>query len=207
MRIQKILTVRNCFSDFFLDPLAYLTAKTNGLDDVALEILEAAGLTEADIDDVPVFGASTLKPPPAINPTADLNWPSLSSGESFFDRALANGNLEDAGEAPYMNGHDMSGAAASSALDAWAKEEEGDDLAADTDGWDLDVEAEDAEQNVADVEEAEQVVELGPGSSPGISEVELWARNSPFAGDHTAAGSFETAMQVSPEVCVHSTCN
>ena len=34
------------------DPLAYLTAKTNGLSDLALEILEEAGLTEADVDDV-----------------------------------------------------------------------------------------------------------------------------------------------------------
>lgn len=45
----------------YLDPLAYLTAKTNGLDDLATEILEAASLTEADVDDVPTFGASTLR--------------------------------------------------------------------------------------------------------------------------------------------------
>jgi coatomer protein complex subunit alpha (xenin) len=38
------------------DPLAYLTAKMTGLDELAVEILEAAGLTEADVDDVPTFG-------------------------------------------------------------------------------------------------------------------------------------------------------
>ena len=73
-----------------LDPLAYLTAKTNGLEGVAVEILEAAGLTEADVDDIPSFGASTLKPPPIITATTDLLWPSVSTGENFFDRALVN---------------------------------------------------------------------------------------------------------------------
>jgi hypothetical protein len=41
-----------------VDPLAYLTAKTNGYDDLATEILEAAGLTDADVDDVPTFAVS-----------------------------------------------------------------------------------------------------------------------------------------------------
>jgi hypothetical protein len=41
--------------------------------------------------------------------------------------------------------------------------------------------------------------ELGAGATPGVSETALWVRNSPFAGDHVAAGSFETAMQVSTD--------
>ncbi|GJE94788.1 coatomer subunit alpha-2 [Phanerochaete sordida] len=180
--------------DVGLYPLAYLTAKTNGLDDLALEILEAAGLTEADVDDVPAFETSTLKPPPVITPTIDLNWPTISSGESFFDRALANGNLEGGADIPYMNGHETSGAAASAALDAWAKEEE-EDLEAEADGWDLDADTEEAAAEEVP-EEAEESAELGPGASPGVGEPELWTRNSPFAGDHVAAGSFETAMQL-----------
>lgn len=149
------------------------------------------------MDDVPVYGTSTLKPPPVVTITTDLNWPAISSGESFFDRALANGNLEGGTEVPYMNGHDTSGAAASAALDAWAKEEE-EDLEVEADGWDLDVGGEEAEVDTIQAEEVEEAVELGPGASPGISEQELWARNSPFAGDHAAAGSFETAIQVGP---------
>lgn len=39
--------------------------------------------------------------------------------------------------------------------------------------------------------------ELGAGATPGVNETELWVRNSPLAADHVAAGSFETAMQVS----------
>lgn len=74
--------------------LAYLTAKTNGLEDVALEILETAGLTEADVDVVLSFGRATFKPPTVITTTTNLNWPALFTGESVFDKALANGNPE-----------------------------------------------------------------------------------------------------------------
>ena len=178
------------------DPLAYLTAKTNGLDEIAMEILEDAGLTEADVDDVPDFGRAALQLPPVITATANINWPTVPGGESFFDRALANGNLE-AGAEPYMNGADHA-AAASSALDEWAKDEEEPDFAADEDGWDLDAGGEaHVEERGAEEEAAEEDEELGAGATPGVSETEIWTRNSPFAGDHVAAGSFETAMQVS----------
>lgn len=179
-----------------VDPLAYLTAKTNGLEDVALEILENAGLTEADVDDVPVYAASTLKPPPVITATTNFNWPTVSTNDSFFDRALSNGNLESGADIPYMNGHDAVGGAASSALDAWAKEEEIEALEVEEDGWDLDVGGEEVQAETANEEEIAEDEELGAGASPGVSETDLWIRNSPFAGDHIAAGSFETAMQV-----------
>ncbi|KAI5120086.1 hypothetical protein M0805_001242 [Coniferiporia weirii] len=177
-------------------PLAYLTARTNGLPDIAQEILEEAGLTEADVDDIPNFSASTLKPPTVVNPITDLIWPSLSKGESFFDRALANGHLEADGDVPYLNG--VGGAAASSALDDWAKGEEAvDDVDPEEGGWELDVGGVDAqpdEQDAAD--EAEEAPDVGAGASPGVKETELWVRNSPFPADHVAAGSFETAMQL-----------
>ncbi|OBZ67767.1 Coatomer subunit alpha [Grifola frondosa] len=184
--------------DVGMHPLAYLTAKTNGLDDIALEILEAAGLTEADVDDVPSYGPSTLKPPPVVTATTNLNWPSFSTGESFFDRALANGNLEGGADIPYVNGHDTAGAAASSALDDWAKEEETvEEIAAEEGAWDLDA---DADEGTLEVDKGEELVEedvdLGAGAAPGVSETELWARNSPFAADHVAAGSFDSAMQL-----------
>ncbi|KAH9973798.1 coatomer subunit alpha-2 [Lactifluus volemus] len=178
--------------DVGLHPLAYLTAKTNGLEDIALEILEGAGLTEADVDDVPDFGRANLKAPSVVTPTADLLWPTVPGGESFFDRALANGNLET-GVEPHANG-DVG--AASVALDDWAKDEE-QDLAADEDGWDLDAggdaRTDEGETEYVDAEEAE---DLGAGAAPGVDEVEVWTRNSPFAGDHVSAGSFETAMQL-----------
>ncbi|KAH9933850.1 coatomer WD associated region-domain-containing protein [Fomitopsis serialis] len=184
--------------DVGLHPLAYLTAKTNGLDDIALQILEAAGLTEADVDDIPAFGPSTLRPPPVVTPIENLTWPSVLIGDSFWDRALANGHLEDGAPAPYMNGHDTTGATASSALDEWAKEEEEEEEAeVEEDAWDLAPDADELEPEEEEEEELpEDEVELGAGAAPGISETELWMRNSPFAGDHIAAGSFDTAMQL-----------
>jgi coatomer subunit alpha len=179
--------------------LAYLTAKTNGLDELAADILESAGLTEADIDDVPSFGVSSIKPPPIINPTTNLNWPSVSAGENIFDRALANGNLNAGVDVAHINGIDNAGTVASSALDDWAKDEVAHDIDPEEGGWDLDADADaDAQFENAGVAPGvgEEDEELGPGATPGISETELWVRNSPFAGDHVAAGSFDTAMQV-----------
>ena len=179
--------------------MAYLTAKTNGLDELAVEILEAAGLTEADVDDVPTFGASTLKPPPVVTSTTNINWPSVSTGENFFDKALANGNLEGGDDVPYVNGIDTAAAAASSALDAWAKEEEvQDEVDADEGRWELDADGEGAEEKELDeVNVPVEEEDLGAGATPGVGETELWVCNSPFAADHVAAGSFDSAMQVS----------
>ena len=169
-----------------------MTAKTNGLEDIALEILEGAGLTEGDIDDVPDFGRASLKTPPVVTPTANLVWPTVPGGESFFDRALANGNLETGVEP--QNGD---AAVTSVALDDWAKDEE-QDLTADEDGWDLDVggDGKGNEDEVTEDVDDEEEEELGAGAAPGVDETEVWTRNSPFAGDHASAGSFETAMQV-----------
>lgn len=163
---------------------------------MAQEILEEAGLTEADVDDIPNFGSSSLKPPVAVTPITDLVWPSLSKGESFFDRALANGHLEANGETPYLNG--VGGAAASTALDDWAKDEEIlDDIPPEEGGWDLDAGGGDAQAEDLDAaEEVEELTDSGAAASPGVKESELWVRNSPFPADHVAAGSFETAMQV-----------
>jgi coatomer protein complex subunit alpha (xenin) len=176
------------------DPLAYLTAKTNNLPEIAEEILETAGLTEADIDDVPSFGKSTLKPPPIVTQTSDLVWPTISKGENFFDKALANGHLEADSDA-YVNGYD--GAAASTALDDWAKDEEvPDDIDPEEEGWELDADGADAHSEPEVAEEDADAAELGAGAGTGVDETELWVRNSPFPADHVAAGSFESAMQV-----------
>jgi coatomer protein complex subunit alpha (xenin) len=175
--------------------LAYLTAKTNGLDELAAEILEAAGLTEADIDDVPTYGTSTLRPPPVVTSSTNLIWPSVSTGENFFDKALANGVLEGGVEPDYVNG-DAAAAGAHNALDAWAKEEEIGELEAEEGGWDLDADAEAETFDTPEAAPAEEEEELGAGATPGVSEKDLWVRNSPLAADHVAAGSFETAMQV-----------
>ena len=98
--------------------MAYLTAKTNELEEEAAEILEAAGSTEADVMTSRLsYGQSTLKLPPTITSTHNMNCPVISGAESFWDRALANGHLDMDGEIPYVNGIDSSGAILSSMLD------------------------------------------------------------------------------------------
>jgi coatomer subunit alpha len=170
-----------------------MTAKTHGLDELAQEILETAGLTEADISDLPSLGTAPLKPPAVVTPTANFNWPLIPAGESFFEHALANGNLELGADASITDGAEVAG---TNALDAWAKEETQGDIDLDEGGWDLDPDG-----DVQPLSATDQVIsgsdeELGAGATPGISETELWIRNSPFAADHVAAGSFDTAMQV-----------
>jgi len=184
-------------------PLAYYTAKTNGLDDTALDILEEAGMTEDDLPPPPQnAGHSALAPPPVSFSQADLNWPIKDLGVSFFDRALANGGvsadgLGATGETAVNGGDEQ--------LDAWAaddvvnggvddEEGEGED-----EGWDLDAEViapEEDEVAVDDGPGASGEADLSEGVSKGLSEDEWWVRNSPLAADHAAAGSFETAMQL-----------
>lgn len=176
-----------------IDPLAYYTAKTNGLDDTALDVLEEAGMTEDDLPPPPQnSGHSTLAPPSVTFPQADSNWPIKNLGESFFDRALANGSTENfVGQEPSSttNGGDQ--------LDAWAnEEEEGVDGEEEDEGWDLDAEVIDIPEEEEVVEEAAVEGDLSEGVSPGVAEDEMWIKNSPLAADHAAAGAFESAMQV-----------
>lgn len=56
-------------------------------------------------------------------------------------------------------------------------------------GWGLD--EPESEQQAEEEEE-----DVGASAVEGVSELDLWVRNSPFAADHVAAGSFESAMQV-----------
>lgn len=132
--------------------------------------------------------------PSVVTSTTDLTWPLIDQGESFLDKALANGLTGDEEGGSYANGD------ASGQLDAWAKEEE--DLLADgdddvEDGWDLDAGGgqEDEGTGAVDEDEIEEEV-LGDGADPGVKEAELWVRNSPLAVDHVSAGNFESAMQV-----------
>jgi len=180
----------NLLRDVGMQPLAYLTARNHGLDELAEEILQSVGLNEEDIEGLPPIASTPLLPPPVVTPTGQLNWPSLSKGENFFEQAMANGGLMDpSGAAAYVNGVDSA-----PTLDEWEAGDAApeDDEAADAEGWDLDEAVGDADDGeIGAVEEGE-----GGAVSTGIAETELWTRNSPFAADHVAAGSFESAIQL-----------
>lgn len=176
-----------------LAPLAYLTAKSNGLDELAEEIAAESGTSGEQIASLPRTKPSNLTPPSAVTSTDSLVWPSVGVEQSFFDKALAAAadgtTLEMAVESAEADG-----------LEEWAgeaEEEEGAAAEEAEEAWDLAAE-EPAEEEVGLEVEAGADAEPEDPAAPGISESELWLRNSPLAADHVAAGSFETAMQVSP---------
>ncbi|KAK3313949.1 coatomer WD associated region-domain-containing protein [Apodospora peruviana] len=177
------------FKEIDLYPLAYMTAKSHGMEEECQSILEATGLTEEQLN-MPQLG-EPLAPPKPIVPTYQANWPTKATSTSFFEKALlgqveglsledepsaANGlGLEDAGEddvAAKRNGTLV----------------EADDE--DAAGWDM------GDDIVPEVEEGFVNVESAETGGAGSSEADLWARNSPLAVDHVAGGSFETAMQL-----------
>ncbi|CAO2654455.1 Nn.00g111880.m01.CDS01 [Neocucurbitaria sp. VM-36] len=174
------------FQELDLYPLAYATAKANGLDEQAESILEAAGVTEEQIT-LPSIG-SPLAPTKPIVPTHKANWPTKAASSTVFEKALQ-GDVDGVGaDEPAANGYgdeDLLGAPE----DTGAVAELGADEEDDVGGWDM--------GDDGDVEAEEDFVEVeGAETGAGSSEADLWARNSPLAADHVAAGSFETAMQL-----------
>ena len=130
-----------------------------------------------------------LQPPRPIVPTHKANWPVKAASHSFFEKALLGevGAIDD-DAAPTSNGFDhIDGAPEDEAIsrDGELGEEEDEDAA----GWDMgdDINVE-TESDFVNVDSAD--------AGAGSSEADLWARNSPIAADHAAAGSFETAMQL-----------
>ncbi|CAK4031750.1 Coatomer, alpha subunit [Lecanosticta acicola] len=165
-------------------PLAYLTAKSHGLEDECQAILEASGLTEDQIT-LPKLG-KPVSPPKVVAPTFKANWPTRSTGASSFEKALMTGG--DEAVAPDTNGYAEEELLAEEELAPTGAliDGEDDDAAA---GWDMGDDAvPEVEDDFVNVESAE--------AGAGSSEADLWARNSPLAADHAAAGSFDTAMNL-----------
>ena len=144
--------------------------------------MEAVGLTEDQIV-LPTLD-QPLKVPHPIVPTFNSNWPVKAAGHSSFEKALL-GEVGVADEEAGAVGFEIE------------EEEQEADVARETldddeeavSGWDMgdDVIVEE-EIDFVNVESAE--------AGAGSSEADLWARNSPLAADHVAAGSFDTAMQL-----------
>lgn len=201
----------NVLAEVGMTPLAYMTAKTNGLDELAQQILDDAGLTESDVSSVlpPVKQRSTLRPPAVVTHSFEYNWPSVGVTESFFDRALAAAASGEASGVDQDYEEDLLDQAVAGEHEggglAWAAEgdrpldkheaEEAEDAwgvgADEQDGEELE---EHLQEGGGDILGAGGEEQLGGAVEPGIPEAELWVRNSPLAADHVAAGSFETAM-------------
>ncbi|KAI1371923.1 Coatomer, alpha subunit [Hypoxylon crocopeplum] len=178
------------FKEIDLYPLAYMTAKAHGLEEECQSILEATGVTEDQLT-LPAFGES-LAPPKPVVPTYKANWPTKATSQSFFEKALASQlegiTLEEEPSAA-ANGFGVDEVADEdvAAKRNGALEAEDDEDAA---GWDMgDDIAPEADNDFVNVESTD-------AGGAGSSEADLWARNSPLAADHIAAGSFESAMNL-----------
>lgn len=175
------------FKEVDLYPLAYMTAKSYGLDEECQAILEATGLTEDQIT-MPTIG-SALTPPKPVVPTYKANWPTKATSQSFFEKALLGEveglSLEDAPAATNGFGEEVEdGVAVKNGALADAEEDE------DAAGWDM------GDDIVPESEGDFVNVESTDAGGAGSSEADLWARNSPLAVDHVAGGSFESAMNL-----------
>ncbi|KAJ2895543.1 hypothetical protein IWW38_002280, partial [Coemansia aciculifera] len=192
--------------------LAYLTAKTHGLVEEAEAIREAAGIDEADIVGMsPSAGSAVLlQPATPVLRYAELDWPQLHVTKGIFDGKFSFGDKGAVGPRPGKSRvADLATAeaAADDAGGAWDIDEDeggagglaggdGDDLLGEegSGGWGIDDDGElDAELA------AEAAAAASAGFAPpaaGVSELELWSRNSGLAVDQIAAGNFERAMKL-----------
>ncbi|KAF9870434.1 coatomer WD associated region [Colletotrichum karsti] len=175
------------FKEIDLYPLAYMTAKSHGMDEECQAILEATGLTEDQLE-TPTIGEA-LTPPKPVVPTFKANWPTKATSVSVFEKALLGQveglSLEDQPTA--ANGFDDTVEDDAAKKNGNLIDAEDDDDAA---GWDL------GEDIVPEVDSDFVNVDSAEAGGAGSSEADLWARNSPLAVDHVAGGSFESAMQL-----------
>lgn len=160
-------------------PLAYMTAKSNGRDDLAEDILAEAGLTEAHIK-LPTHESVVFSPLEPCLAGNQANWPLKEIEESNIEAVL--GAQPDE---PINNGvADVNETAAIGNGDFLQPEENDDDDAA---GWG------DEEIPLEDSEDEEVFTDAPEG---GFSETDTWVRDSPIAADHVAAGSLDSAMRL-----------
>lgn len=157
-------------------PLAYTLAKSNGLDDLAEEIIALSGIEESEIE-LPELGEPLTIAQPISNPIE--NWPLKPSELSFFEAAALNGGMEDLTIEDEPTSVEKQ------------PEMEFDDEIEDEDeeegGWGMDDEDLDIGEDEIEVEE---IVEDTP--IPAVEgEVGYWLRNAKTAASYIAAGAFE----------------
>src|SRR5579859_796015 len=86
-----------------IDPLAYATAKTYGLQEECEAILESLGMTEGEIK-LPKHQSHRLEPPQPIAP-GQSNWPLLPTSRSILEKALTEELGNDASPTSLTNGY------------------------------------------------------------------------------------------------------
>jgi len=192
-------------------PLAYLTAKTHGMEEEANAIAQQAGKNPEELDVQFSHQATLLKPPTPLYKQFDNNWPQLMVSKGMFDgglfpqedNRLAAATLDDqAMEDTTGWGEDLdldldgTGSSkpkplATSASALSKAPEDGQEG-----GWDMDDDL-DIPDDLSPTDE-DAPVNKGVFAAPtqGTSINDIWVRNSSLAVDHVASGSFDSAMQM-----------
>ncbi|ERM96351.1 coatomer subunit alpha-1 [Amborella trichopoda] len=179
-------------------PLAYVTAAIHGLTEVTERLAVELG------DNVPSLPegkkASLLIPPPPISCGGD--WPLLRVMKGIFEGGLDNtgrGGDEEEEEAAVADwGEDLDIVESSGQNGHVDAEVEGggeQEEKSEEGGWDLEdlelppeVESANASTNVR------STVFVAP--TPGMPVSQIWTQKSSLAGEHAAAGNFDTAMRL-----------
>ncbi|KAI8921109.1 coatomer WD associated region-domain-containing protein [Powellomyces hirtus] len=180
-------------------PLAYLAAKTHGLQDEAAAILAQAGLETPPT--LPSNGQLLKTPTPLLR---QGNWPQLPVSRGFFEEGLVGGVQITGAPTETQVMQDVGGWADTEADDPYTSEDgprsAGLNMPAELDvgdgqGWGLDDDL-DLPHAPQAVHNASTEAATFQAPTPGTNFSDAWVRNSALAADHAAAGSFESAMQL-----------
>lgn len=198
--------------------LAYMTAKTYSLDELASSIEDL--LTEKEMN-IPKINpnANLIIPPPPLGKSSESenNWPLLAVQKTQIQRILQDEKKKSSNSSKATTsmdidmGDDDVGDAWGGGIDdlddpdsAMGGAPDIDDLDGDLDGdlgdgegWNVDEELEGLEDIKTSSSSTSKSIGGGfvpPRAGPSFSET--WCRNSEFPVDHVAAGSIESAMQL-----------
>ncbi|KAG1218144.1 hypothetical protein G6F35_008563 [Rhizopus arrhizus] len=214
-RIQLLINVGQL-------PLAYMTAKSHGLEEEAASILAVAGKTEDQIELPSTDEVLPSIPQPVIQ-FEDPNWPLLTVSKSFFEGVFVrqqqqqqpqavgdiscvmnkpsftydDGTIDEAG-GDWGDDDDDLGLAASAPKpmdsDILGTNDDEFDDAEEGGGWDDDDLKAELDAELGHVAARETAEFIVP--TEGVSESTIWTQNSSMAADHIAAGAFDSAMQI-----------
>ncbi|KAL6649011.1 hypothetical protein ACP70R_013235 [Stipagrostis hirtigluma subsp. patula] len=182
-------------------PLAYVTAATHGLTEIADRL--AAELGE-NVPSLPEGKSSSLLIPPAPLISCG-DWPLLRVMRGIFDagldatgRADQDEDYEDAGGDwgdEDLEIVDVNNVMENGDVDGHNEESEANEEDGEEGGWDL--------EDLELPPEAETPKAAGPARSalfvaptPGMPVSQIWTQKSSLAGEHAAAGNFDTAMRL-----------
>jgi len=201
-------------------PLAYVTAKTHGLEADAARIAQELEEAGAKVPDVDTTVAELLTPPEPI--LKEDNWPLLTVSKGFFEGVLsgevsASSYQMDESELDGVGGDWGEGDDLDLGLEDQNDQMEKDDPLANIlpgaddednedgkDGSDAGWDMEDMDLPAADLLAAQpgsptsgiQAGEMFVAPSAGVDPRQKWTAKSAVAGEHVAAGEFDSAMKL-----------